>query len=183
MWWIIVQVLLSLPWLEQSQVFHESEEAECEGSWETSKRCVSVLWLGNICWWGRSPHTKSGCEFSVKLSRTFFCPRAIFLFPQVVQNDSGQEWIFPSAGQPFGGDISDELCKFLFTESHQGMYIIAHNLRVWTLCFLYFTNLQAWSIGLRRILFAQMASTQRNRSRCYYEWWKDSLLRREGVRH
>lgn len=49
----------------------------------------------------------------------------------MVQNDAGEEWIFPNANQPFGIDVSDELCKFLFTEAHQGMYIIAHNLRVY----------------------------------------------------
>ena len=48
----------------------------------------------------------------------------------VVQNDSGQEWIFPKSQESFGEDISEPLCKFLFQESHRDYFVIAHNFKV-----------------------------------------------------
>ena len=49
---------------------------------------------------------------------------------KVVQDDSGEEWIFPQHGERMGADVSDKLCEFLFSENHRGMFIVAHNLRV-----------------------------------------------------
>ncbi|XP_055344851.1 uncharacterized protein LOC129592761 isoform X3 [Paramacrobiotus metropolitanus] len=47
----------------------------------------------------------------------------------VVQDDEGHEWIFPEEGTPFGGNVTDQLCSFLFNERHRDHYIIAHNFK------------------------------------------------------
>ena len=49
---------------------------------------------------------------------------------QVVQDDEGEETIFPSEDEPLGRNITDDLCNFLFQEKHKNHYVIAHNLRV-----------------------------------------------------
>ncbi|XP_055350336.1 uncharacterized protein LOC129596956 [Paramacrobiotus metropolitanus] len=46
----------------------------------------------------------------------------------VVQNDEGEEWIFPNDGEPLC-DITDPLCRFLFSEDHRDHIIIAHNFK------------------------------------------------------
>ncbi|XP_055339248.1 uncharacterized protein LOC129588868 isoform X2 [Paramacrobiotus metropolitanus] len=44
----------------------------------------------------------------------------------VMQNDDGEEWIFPRENEPLC-DITDQLCRFLFSDDHRDHYIIAHN--------------------------------------------------------
>ncbi|XP_055341431.1 uncharacterized protein LOC129590302 [Paramacrobiotus metropolitanus] len=46
----------------------------------------------------------------------------------VVQNDEGEEWIFPEETEPLG-DITEQLCRFLFSDDHRDHYIIAHNFK------------------------------------------------------
>jgi hypothetical protein len=46
----------------------------------------------------------------------------------VVQNEDGDEWIFPSDGV-VGPDVTEELCQFLFREDKKNSYIVAHNMR------------------------------------------------------
>ncbi|XP_055336280.1 uncharacterized protein LOC129586839 [Paramacrobiotus metropolitanus] len=52
------------------------------------------------------------------------------LYPNlaVVQNDEGEEWIFPPEGEPLS-DITDSLCRFLFSEDHRDHIVIAHNFK------------------------------------------------------
>ncbi|XP_055340393.1 uncharacterized protein LOC129589579 [Paramacrobiotus metropolitanus] len=47
----------------------------------------------------------------------------------VVQDDNGNEWVFPSEEEPLNGDITNQLCTFLFSEDHRDHYIIAHNFK------------------------------------------------------
>ena len=48
----------------------------------------------------------------------------------VVQDDLGQEWIFPAPGTSFGRNISQDVCEFLLHPRHKDHFIIAHNFRV-----------------------------------------------------
>ena len=48
----------------------------------------------------------------------------------MVQDDEGEETIFPSEDEPLGRNITDDLCHFLFQDKHKDHYVIAHNLRV-----------------------------------------------------
>ncbi|XP_055340852.1 uncharacterized protein LOC129589937 [Paramacrobiotus metropolitanus] len=47
----------------------------------------------------------------------------------VVQDDDGNEWVFPAEDAPLGGDVTDALCTFLFNEEHRDHFIIAHNFK------------------------------------------------------
>ena len=49
----------------------------------------------------------------------------------VIQDDSGEETVFPAEDEPFGRDISDDLCRYIFQDKHKGFYVLAHNFRVW----------------------------------------------------
>ncbi|XP_055355347.1 uncharacterized protein LOC129600792 [Paramacrobiotus metropolitanus] len=47
----------------------------------------------------------------------------------VVQDSNGEEWTFPDSTTPIGGDVTNDLCEFLFQEDHKGFYVIAHNFK------------------------------------------------------
>ncbi|XP_055336572.1 uncharacterized protein LOC129587021 [Paramacrobiotus metropolitanus] len=47
----------------------------------------------------------------------------------VVQDDNGSEWVFPEEDVPLSGDVTNELCTFLFSERHRDHFIIAHNFK------------------------------------------------------
>ena len=48
----------------------------------------------------------------------------------VVSDDSGNETIFLSEDCPFGRDVFDKLCEFIFSDQRKGHFVIAHDFRV-----------------------------------------------------
>ena len=48
----------------------------------------------------------------------------------VVQDESGNEWVFPEHEDLLGTDVTEMLCEFLFQAKHQGYYVLAHNFKV-----------------------------------------------------
>ena len=63
----------------------------------------------------------------------------------MVQDDDGEETIFPSEDEPLGRNITDDLCNFFFQEKHKNHYIIAHNLRV--IITIFFQNLPSMKVN------------------------------------
>ena len=47
----------------------------------------------------------------------------------VIQDDKGEEEVFPGEDEPFSRNITDNLCNYIFQPKHKGYYVIAHNLR------------------------------------------------------
>ncbi|GAV01659.1 hypothetical protein RvY_12337 [Ramazzottius varieornatus] len=48
----------------------------------------------------------------------------------VVQDDQGGEEVSPAEDEPFGRDISEDLCRFVLQEKHKGFHVIAYNFRL-----------------------------------------------------
>ena len=47
----------------------------------------------------------------------------------ICQKADGTESRFPEDGQPMTGDVTNQFCKWLFTEQNKGVTLIAHNFR------------------------------------------------------
>ena len=48
----------------------------------------------------------------------------------VVQDGTGEEWIFPEERDQLGTDVTESLCQFLFQSKHKDHYVLAHNFKV-----------------------------------------------------